>query len=402
MLKETDFRTGFTKQFHTVASREGLNHTQLIKRLLLCIYAIGSNTGLKRISSANKDASYSDLRYTKRRYINTANVKAAVVDVVNEILAIRDPKIWGDITVGCGCDSTQVGSWDQNLMAEWHVRYHKPGVMIYWHVDKNATCIYSQLKTCASSEVGSMIRGVLRHDTNMDMNKTYVDTHGQSTIGFAFSYLLNFDLLPRLKNLNKQKLYYSSVKHKNDYPHLKAILKSSINFDSMKENYDEVIKHAVALKIGTVDPDVLIKRFSKDNYSHPVYKALTEIGRAVKTIFLCKYLMSEELRIEIHEALNVVETLNSVMGFIFYGKLGEISTNLKDDQELAVACLHLIQVCMSHINTLIIQATLPESGLLNKLTSEDKRALTTLFHAHINPYGLFPLDLGQRLIIESN
>ena len=57
---------------------------------------------------------------------------------------------------------------------------------------------------------------------------------------------------------------------------------------------------------------------------------------------------------------------------------------------------------MSHINTLIIQATLPESGLLNKLTPEDKRALTTLFHAHINPYGLLPLDLGQRLIIESN
>ena len=165
----------------------------------------------------------------------------------------------------------------------------------------------------------------------------------------------------------------------------------------MKESYDEVIKHAVALKLGTVDPDVLIKRFSSDNYTHPVYKALTEIGHVIKTIFLCKYLMSEELRIEIHEALNVIESLNSIMGFIFYGKLGEISTNIKEEQKLAIACLHLLQVCMSYINTLIIQATLPDSGIL--LTPEDKRALTTLFHAHINPYGLFPLDLNQRLII---
>ncbi len=33
----------------------------------------------------------------------------------------------------------------------------------------------------------------------------------------------------------------------------------------------------------------------------------------------------------------------------------------------------------------------------NVLTQEDKRALNVLFHSHINPYGLFPLDLSKRL-----
>ena len=110
--------------------------------------------------------------------------------------------------------------------------------------------------------------------------------------------------------------------------------------------------------------------------------------------------MLEELRIEIHESLNVVERLNSIMGFIFYGKLGEISTNKRDDQELAVVCLHLLQVCMVYINTLIIQEVLSDLKWKNKLTPEDMRALTPLIHAHINPYGLFPLDLAQRLTIE--
>jgi TnpA family transposase len=63
--------------------------------------------------------------------------------------------------------------------------------------------------------------------------------------------------------------------------------------------------------------------------------------------------MSEELRIEIHEAQNVVERLNSVMGFIFYGKLGELSTNIKEYQELGIICLHLLQTCMAYINTII-------------------------------------------------
>jgi TnpA family transposase len=47
-----------------------------------------------------------------------------------------------------------------NLMLEWHARYKGRGVMVYWHVDENALCIYSQLKTCSSSEVDAMLKGV--------------------------------------------------------------------------------------------------------------------------------------------------------------------------------------------------------------------------------------------------
>ena len=94
--------------------------------------------------------------------------------------------------------------------------------------------------------------------------------------------------------------------------------------------------------------------------------------------------MSEELRIEVHEAQNIVERLNSVMGFIFYGKLGEISTNVKEYQELSIVCLHLLQACMSYINTIIFQKVLSRPEWRDVLTPEDKRALNVLFHSHIN------------------
>ena len=44
-----------------------------------------------------------------------------------------------------------------------------------------------------------MIEGVLRHCTEMEVEKNYVDSHGQSEVAFAFCHLLGFELLPRLK-----------------------------------------------------------------------------------------------------------------------------------------------------------------------------------------------------------
>ncbi|PJG45773.1 hypothetical protein CAF53_24120 [Sphingobium sp. LB126] len=65
-------------------------------------------------------------------------------------------------------------------MTEWHVRYGGRGVMIYWHVERQSVCIHSRLKRCSSSEVASMIEGVLAHDTEMEVDRQYVDSHGRA------------------------------------------------------------------------------------------------------------------------------------------------------------------------------------------------------------------------------
>ena len=113
----------------------------------------------------------------------------------------------------------------------------------------------------------------------------------------------------------------------------------------IRQQYDQMIKYATVLRLGTAETEALMNRFTRNNLKHPTYLAMAELGKATKTIFLCEYLKSEELRIEINEGLNVIENWNSANGFIFFGKGGEIATNRIEDQELAVLSLHLVQNC---------------------------------------------------------
>ena len=163
----SDLRVGFTEAFKKLASREVLSRKQLQERLLRCLYGQGTNAGLKRMAESNQAVSYANLPYVRRRFVEKAALREAVRRVVNATLAAPLGYIWGEGATACASDSKKFGAWDQNLMTEWHIRYGARGVMIYWHVERRATCIYSQLKRCSSSELAAMIEGVLHYCTDL-------------------------------------------------------------------------------------------------------------------------------------------------------------------------------------------------------------------------------------------
>ena len=195
--------------------------------------------------------------------------------------------------------------------------------------------------------------------------------------------------------MRNQKLF--SPDKGKEYKEIKDVISRVINWELIEKYYEQIILYSVALKLKKAEPEALLKIFNSNNLKHPVYQAIQELGRAVKTIFLCKYLSSESLRREIHETLNVIERWNGVNEFIFYGKKGVISTNNYVQQELAILSLHLVQACMVYINTLMIQKVLSLKRWKNVLTERDKKALSPLIYEHINPYGRLDLDMKKRI-----
>jgi TnpA family transposase len=163
-----------------------------------------------------------------------------------------------------------------------------------------------------------------------------------------------------------------------------------------------MINYTTAIRSGTAATEAILRRFTKANAIHPTYQAMLELGRAQKTIFVARYLRDRDLQREINEGLNVMEAWNRINAIIFFGKGEDLATNRRDDQELGVLCLRVLQAALVYVNTLLVQDVLADADWAEALTPDDQRGLTPLFWTHVAPYGEVKLDMGRRLALRAH
>ena len=139
------------------------------------------------------------------------------------------------------------------------------------------------------------------------------------------------------RRVRKKKLYLPAAGDGKLYPHLEPILSKPIQWGLIQRQYDEMVNYTTAPRIGSADPESILRRFMKNNAQHPTYRALAELGKG-----------------------------------------GEVASNRLEDQELPVLSLHLLQNCMVYVNTLMIQSVLADPAWRKRLEAGDYRALTSL------------------------
>jgi hypothetical protein len=81
-----------------------------------------------------------------------------------------------------------------------------------------------------------------------------------------------------LRNNSFPSALYSAVTFIN----LSGQSRFGLNWDLVRQQYDQMIKYATALRLGTAETEAILRRFTNQNVQHPTYKAFAELGKAIK------------------------------------------------------------------------------------------------------------------------
>ena len=172
-----------------------------------------------------------------------------------------------------------------------------------------------------------------------------------------------------------------------------------IRWTVIAEQYDQMLKYATAIRVGTASTEAILRRFMKANADPPDLsgddraRPRTEDGLFGPLSSVARPATRDPRRAQ---RGRVVEPCQLV---IFYGKNGDLATNRRDEQEMSVLCLRILQAALVYVNTLMMQDILADPDWDDALTAEDERGLTPLFWSHVLPYGEVKLNMSSRLAL---
>lgn len=392
ILSNVQFHTGWTRHFGPLSGSDP-KIERAVERYLLTLFTYGCNLGPAQAARHMRGlVSGHMLSFVNRRHVNAKKLDSALVDLLNNYHRFRLPKFWGDGS-HASADGTKYDLSEQNLMAEYHIRYGGYGGIAYHHVSDLYIALFSHFISCGTWEAVYIIDGLLKNKSEILPDTLHADTQGQSTTVFGLSYLLGIKLMPRIRNI-KDLVFYRPDKKKK-YKHIDSLFKESIDWELIETHWQDLMQVVLSIKAGKILPSTLLRKLGNYSRKNRLYLAYRELGRVVRTIFLLKYISDKQLREEIHANTNKVESFHNFAKWLNFG--GDVlQENDPEEQEKLIKYNNLVA------NALIFQNVIDQTRILKKLMNEgftvlpeDLKRLSPYQTAHVKRFGDYVVDLSQ-------
>ena len=148
------------------------------------------------------------------------------------------------------------------------------------------------------------------------------------------------------------------------------------------------------MKLGLVRAAGLTRTLQTNERPTKLARALQELGRMVKTLYLLRFIDDESYRRRILIQLNRHEGRHRLARMIFHGKRGELRQRYREGQEDQLGSLGLVTNIVVLWNTIYIDAALDRlRAEIYDVRLEDVARLSPLGHSHVNMLGRYAFTL---------
>lgn len=375
ILSDIQRLTGYLDCFrhHSVKDKKILPKTSIFYAAIL---GMGCNIGISKMANVSKGITEDTLENFVNWHMSLDNINAAnqcILDLLGKLsLASIYQKNPGELHTSS--DGRKVSVVVESLNANKSFKYFGSGSgsSLYSFIDELNRLFYTTSISSSEREAAYVADGLL-HNLSIKSTIHSTDTHGYSEAIFGILNMLGIYFAPRIKGLKKATLYSFHSRSTYETRGYKILPHRYIDTDLIKTHWDDILRLMVTIKLKATTASQLFKRLSSYSKQHPLYCAIKEFGRIIKSLFILRYIDDVELRQAVEKQLNRIELSNKFSKAILFGNNQEIQYSSKEEQEMVVGCQRLIQ------NAIVLWNELYLSQKLALLEDEESRkALLTI------------------------
>ncbi|HAK79204.1 MAG TPA: Tn3 family transposase [Runella sp.] len=364
------------------------------------VIGMGCNLTIGRIAKTAKNLSPSALETTVRNYFNSVNLQRANDSVSALIERMTLGNLFNHNPHGhhTSSDGQKFAVAFDSIHSTYSAKYFgkEKGITIYSFINAVHDLFYSTAFSASDREAWYVIDGLMHNDVVRSEIHT-TDTHGATDPVFSLSYLLGIDFQPRLADLYRQKLHgMAGVELLYSAADYELAIGEEMDEALVGRQWDRILRLLVSIKLKHTLASQVMKRLNSYALQNPLYGALKELGKVVRSLFVLRYMDDEQMRHRAHQQQEKNESANALGRAVTYGNNGVLQYANQEELLTLQGCKRLIENCVICWNYLYL------SRLLVKSTKEEQAILVALLPRtspvaweHINFHGEFNFEDEQ-------
>jgi TnpA family transposase len=395
LLMEVHAWTGFADWFTHIRTQEPPHS---IPAMLAGVLADATNLGAKRMAAASKGISAREIAWKRIFHTRPETYKLAQACITDRHAQHPHALLWGDGSTASSDGQFFQASDRAGPRSAINLHYgSEPGSKFYSHLSDQYGYFSILPISATESEAPYVLDGLFDHETALDVQEHFTDTGGASDHVFGLVALTGRRFAPRLRNLKDRKLH--TFEKPEAYPALQEHIGVPINTSLIMEYWDDLLHLAASIQTRTVAPSTILKRLAASRNPSQLARALRELGRLERTLFMIEWYSDPALRRRCQAGLNKGEAAHKLKRAVFFHKRGEIRDRSFESQAFRASGLNLVVSAIVHWNTVYLGRAVDHLRRQGRvIRPEVLKHVSPLSWEHINLTGTYALGDKPSLV----